>query len=262
MLPLNTLHFDRRHDRGPFDIVGDVHGCAGELEILLARLGYRIEHDGPEGARHYEISHPQGRRVVFLGDLVDRGPRSPDVLRLVMSMVEAGRALCVSGNHDDKFRRWLLGRDVQISHGLGDTIAQFETQPHGFRETVHDFLDQLAHHHVLDGGGLIVAHAGLVEDMHYQSGGKARGFALYGATTGEHDEYGLPVRLDWAVDYAGDAHVVYGHMAVTQARWINRTICIDTGCVFGGQLTALRWPERELVEVAALETHYASLRPR
>ncbi len=98
--------------------------------------------------------------------------------------------------------------------------------------------------------------------MHYQSGGKARGFALYGATTGELDEYGLPVRVDWAREYSGDAHVVYGHMAVNQALWVNRTICIDTGCVFGGQLTALRWPERELVEVGAMETYYASLRPR
>lgn len=262
MKPRNTPHFDRRHDRGPFDIVGDVHGCASELEILLGKLGYRIERDGPEGFRHYDVFHPHGRRVIFLGDLVDRGPRSPDVLRLVMSMVEAGRALCVSGNHDDKLRRWLLGRDVKVSHGLGDTIAQFETQEVGFRDTVHDFLDQLAHHHVLDGGSLIVAHAGLVEEMHYQSGGKARGFALYGATTGELDAYGLPVRLDWAQAYAGAAHVVYGHLAVTEAVWVNRTICVDTGCVFGGQLTALRWPERELVKVDALDTYYASLRPR
>ena len=262
MKPRNPLHFDRRHDGGPFDIVGDVHGCAGELEILLDKLGYEISHRGAEGERHYDVAHPEDRRVVFLGDLVDRGPRSPDVLRLVMAMVEAGRGLCVTGNHDDKLRRWLLGRDVKVSHGLADTIEQIEAQPAGFRDTLHDFLDRLPHHQVLDGGRLIVAHAGLVEELHYEMGGRARGFALYGATTGEQDEYGLPVRLEWANEYGGEAHIVYGHMAVTEAVWNNRTICIDTGCVFGGQLTALRWPERELVEVEALETYYASLRPR
>jgi protein phosphatase len=249
-------------DSGPFDLIGDVHGCAGEIESLLLKLGYRVDWVGHEGLRSYKVSHPENRRVIFLGDLVDRGPRSPDVLRLVSSMMADGQAYCVLGNHDFKLRRWLEGRDVKISHGLEDTILQLQTQPAGFAESMEIFLGRLPTHIVLDAGRLVVAHAGLREDLHNTSSGKERSFALYGDTTGERDSYGLPIRLDWASDYAGAAAVVYGHMAVFDAVWVNNTICIDTGCVFGGRLTALRWPERELVSVAAFETYFESMPPR
>ncbi|MCB0014243.1 MAG: hypothetical protein KDE34_20160, partial [Anaerolineales bacterium] len=86
-------------------------------------------------------------------------------------------------------------------------------------------------------------------------------FALYGDTTGERDEYGLPVRLDWAADYRGRALVAYGHTPTATAEWLNNTICLDTGCVFGHKLTALRYPEKELVDVPAAETYAESARP-
>jgi len=253
---------DMRHETGPFDLIGDVHGCAGELEALLENLGYVVEHEGPESLRSYSISHPQNRRLIFLGDLVDRGPRSPDVLRLVQSVVEAGTGFCVLGNHDFKLLRWLKGNDVQLTHGLDETVLQFQLQPTGFAEGVQTFLEALPTHLVLEQGELVVAHAGLTEDLHNKSSGKERGFALYGDTNGERDEYGLPIRLDWAVHYSGAAHVIYGHMAVTEALWVNKTICLDTGCVFGGRLTALKWPERELVSVEAFKTYYESMPPR
>lgn len=240
---------DLREEMGPFDVIGDVHGCADELHALLAELGYA---DG---------SHAEGRRVVFLGDLVDRGPDVVGVLRTAMEMVASGSALCLLGNHEAKLRRWLDGRNVKRAHGLDVSIAQLEAADGSFRDAVAAFIDARGYHHILDAGELVVAHGGLREDLHGQSSGRMRSFCLYGHTTGETDEFGLPVRGNWARDYGGAAAVVYGHTPVKTARWMNGTICIDTGCVFGGSLTALRWPERELRSVAARAMYCAPIRP-
>ncbi|MBV9022252.1 MAG: polynucleotide kinase-phosphatase, partial [Streptomycetaceae bacterium] len=243
---------DLRHLPGPFDIIGDVHGCRAELEALLAKLGYL---DG---------IHPEGRTAVFVGDLVDRGPDSPGVLRRVMGMVASGNALCVPGNHENKLARYLGGKSVQPTHGLAETIEQLEKEEQDdpqFKKRVREFIASLVSHYVLDGGGLVVCHAGLPEKYHGRTSGRVRSFALYGDTTGETDEYGLPVRYPWAEEYRGRAAVVYGHTPVPTATWLNNTICLDTGCVFGGKLTALRWPEHELVEVPAERVWYEPVKP-
>ena len=249
------LWSDRRNDHGPFDIIGDIHGCFDELRELLDRLGYQVAPDGA-GAHH-----PGGRRAFFVGDLVDRGPATPAVLRLAMGMVDAGDALCIPGNHENKLLRALRGRNVTVSHGLAESLAQLGAEPPEFSRQVEAFIDGLVSHLVLDDGKLVVAHAGLRADMQGRASGAVRSFALYGDTTGETDAFGLPVRYPWAEDYRGDATVVYGHTPVPDATWLNRTICIDTGCVFGGQLTALRYPERELVSVDAHETYWEPARP-
>ncbi|MBL1103774.1 polynucleotide kinase-phosphatase [Streptomyces sp. 5-8] len=240
---------DLTHLTGPFDIIGDIHGCSAELESLLSELGYT---DGV---------HPQGRTAVFVGDLVDRGPDSPGVLRRVMAMVKSGNALCVPGNHENKYGRHLKGRNVRHTHGLAETVAQMEQESEEFRTEVRQFLDGLVSHYVLDGGRLVVCHAGLPEKYHGRTSGRVRAHALYGETTGETDEFGLPVRYPWAEDYRGRAAVVYGHTPVPEATWLNNTICLDTGAVFGGKLTALRWPERELVDVPAERVWYEPARP-
>ncbi|MFC5655885.1 polynucleotide kinase-phosphatase [Streptomyces nogalater] len=240
---------DLTHLTGPFDIIGDIHGCSAELEALLTKLGYS---DGV---------HPEGRTAVFVGDLVDRGPDSPGVLRRVMTMVNSGNALCVPGNHENKYGRYLKGRKVQHTHGLAETIAQMEGESEEFQAEVRRFLDGLVSHYVLDGGRLVVCHAGLPEKYHGRTSGRVRSHALYGDTTGETDEFGLPVRYPWAEDYRGRAAVVYGHTPVPEATWLNNTICLDTGAVFGGKLTALRWPERELVDVPAERVWYEPARP-
>ncbi len=246
-----------KDQHGPFDIIGDVHGCGEELSALLAQLGYGIE-SGPAGPK---VIPPDGRRAVFVGDLVDRGPKIPEVLRLVMKMVEEGTAFCVPGNHDMKLMRKLKGRDVQLTHGLADSIEQIERETPEFKQSVIKFLDDLVSHYVFDDGKLVVAHAGMKEEMQGRGSGKVRDFALYGETTGETDEYGLPVRYNWAAEYRGKAMVVYGHTPVAEPEWLNRTINIDTGCVFGGKLTALRYPEKELVSVPAQQTYYKSVKP-
>ncbi|WP_328625842.1 polynucleotide kinase-phosphatase [Streptomyces sp. NBC_00353] len=249
---LERRYNDLRHLTGPFDIIGDIHGCSSELESLLGKLGY------VDGA------HPEGRTAVFVGDLVDRGPDSPGVLRRVMSMVSAGNALCVPGNHENKLGRYLKGRQVQHTHGLAETIEQLDREDAkdpAFREQVREFIDGLVSHYVLDGGKLVVCHAGLPEKYHGRTSGRVRSHALYGDTTGETDEFGLPVRYPWAEEYRGRAAVVYGHTPVPSTSWVNNTLCLDTGAVFGGKMTALRWPERELVDVPAEKVWYEPAKP-
>ncbi len=246
---------DRSSEHGPFDIIGDVHGCYDELVSLLTKLGYEIAEDG------WGATHPEGRKAVFLGDFVDRGPKTPAVLRLVMRMVASGSALCVPGNHENKLIRALRGRDVQVTHGLGESLAQLEEELPEFGQQTLAFLDGLISHFVLDDRRLIVAHAGMREEMQGRASAAVRAFALYGETTGETDEFGLPVRYPWATEYRGRAMVVYGHTPVLEPEWVNNTINIDTGCVFGGGLTALRYPEKELVAVPAAQTYYEPVRP-
>ena len=245
---------NRKQDRGPFDVIGDVHGCCDELEELLPQLGY-VRGEGAVW------SHPEGRKAIFVGDLVDRGPRIVDTLKTVMAMSRAGSALCVPGNHDIKLKRKLDGRDVTISHGLDRSLAELERESPEFRAEVQKFLDGLVSHYVFDEGRLVVAHAGMKEEMQGRGSAKVRDFALFGETTGETDEFGLPVRYNWASEYRGRANVIYGHTPVPEPEWLNRTINIDTGCVFGGQLTALRWPEKELVSVPARQTYADPVRP-
>jgi protein phosphatase len=250
------LAVNRRWERGPFDVIGDVHGCAGELEELLGELGYRAAATGdhPEA-----LVHPEGRRAVFVGDLVDRGPDTPGVLRRVMGMVAAKSARCVAGNHDDKLRRALLGRPVKVAYGLEASLRQLQRDP-ALRQRALTFLESLPSHLVLDRGALVVAHAGIKSAMQGRDSARIRRFTLYGETTGETDESGFPVRLDWARDYRGRAVVVYGHTPVAEPSWRGRTINVDSGCVFGGRLTALRYPETQLVSVAAW-ARYAERRP-
>ncbi|WP_426058996.1 polynucleotide kinase-phosphatase [Hymenobacter sp. B1770] len=298
----DRLYNNRKEETGPFDIIGDVHGCYEELRALLEKLGYEIFEEpievvrdlgvrviaplvgrdatlrvsalddagmeGSDGAdeKTRSVASLQSadgarRKAVFLGDLVDRGPASPQVLRLVMSMVRDGSALCVPGNHDIKLLRHLNGKKVTVNHGLAETLAQLEPEPEAFRSEVRRFLDGLVSHYVLDGGKLVVAHAGLIEEMQGRGSGAVRAFALFGESTGEIDEFGLPVRYEWAREYRGRAMVAFGHTPVPDAEWLNNTIDIDTGCVFGGRLTALRYPERELVAVPAAQVYCEPVRP-
>ena len=252
---------DKRHEHGPFDIIGDVHGCRDELITLFDALGYKVRLEGRGRERRVICTAPEGRRAVFVGDLVDRGPASPDVLRIVMHMVTEGKALCVPGNHDAKLLRYLNGRNVKVNHGLDLTVQQLDAEPSAFKREVKDFINSLVNHAWLDEGKLAVAHAGIKEHMLGRASGAIRQFCLYGETSGETDEFGLPIRYNWAADYSGQTTVVYGHTPVPEAEWLNNTLCVDTGCVFGGKLTALKWPEKDIVSVSATKTYSKPIRP-
>ena len=249
------LSCDRREDRGPFDVIGDVHGCLEELLALLARLGWR----GLEPGR--APSHPDGRKLILLGDVVDRGPGIAGALDVAMSLQDEGRGTWLMGNHEAKLLRVLRGREAKITHGLEQTLAAIAARGPAFAAEIERRVSLLDEHHVLDGGRLVVAHAGMKQRLQGRWGKAVRAFGLYGESTGETDEYGLPVRYPWAKDYQGDAVVAYGHTPVPDVEWINGTLCLDTGCVFGGRLSALRWPEREIVQVAARRVWYEPARP-
>ena len=249
---------NRTDEQGPFDIIGDIHGCYDELVELLQKLGYAIS---TQSNGDTIVEPPQGRRAIFVGDYVDRGPKVAQVLRLIMRMHETGAALCVPGNHDVKLVRALRGKNVKPTHGLAESLAQLAQESTSFKTQAAEFLDGLVSHYVLDTGKLVVAHAGMKAELQGRASGRVREFAMYGETTGETDEFGLPIRLNWAEAYRGAATVVYGHTPVTEPQWVNRTINIDTGCVFGGKLTALRYPERELVSVPAHQTYYEPVKP-
>jgi protein phosphatase len=180
-------------------------------------------------------------------------------------MVDAGTAMCVPGNHDMKLVRKLYGKDVKITHGLEKTVAELDALPADLRpayeKQMATFFDDLTSHYILDEGKLVVAHAGMKESLQGRTSGTVRAFALFGETTGETDEFGLPVRYNWAAEYRGKAMVVYGHTPVPEPSWLNNTINIDTGCVYGGALTALRYPERELVSVPARQMYAEPSRP-
>lgn len=236
---------------GPFDIIGDVHGCLKELYALLLKLGWELG----------EVSsHPDGRQLIFVGDLVDRGPDSVGVLKFIMRLVAEGKALVVPGNHDIRLIKALKGGKVGMGHGLKETLEQMELETPEFRREVTDFLSGLVSHLMLDDGKLCVAHAGLPEGMQGRGSAAVREFCLYGETTREIDELGLPVRYEWARNYKGQALVVHGHVPVESAEFVNNTVDIDTACCFGGSLTALRYPEKELVSVPALAEYVPPVR--
>jgi protein phosphatase len=245
---------NKKEEHGPFDIIGDVHGCYDELVELLSQLGYIKD---PIGIPY----HPDGRKVAFLGDLCDRGPKNVDVLRMVMGMVKSGAAIFVPGNHDVKLQKYLAGKNVQINDNLAKTVCELESESDKFKAQVKEFLESLISHYVLDDGKLVISHAGIKEQYIGRGSGRVRDFCLYGETNGQTDEYGLPVRLDWTADYRGNAIVVYGHTPSPEVQVSNNTWGIDTGCVFGGRLTALRYPEMETVSINALRPYYESPKP-
>lgn len=252
---------DRRAETGAFDVIGDVHGCCDELEALLERLGYGVSWSNPGAAREVRVTPPSGRRAVFVGDLVDRGPRSPDVLRIAMAMVADGSGFAVPGNHDHKFRRWLDGRMPHLTHGLDRTVAQVQAEPAAWRRNLQPFLVSLPPFLWLDAGRLVVAHAGILHHMlEGTPSQRTQRFCIFGDTDGKVDENGLSIRYDWTPRYEGDAHVVYGHVPVADPAHRGRTVCIDTACCYGGRLTALRWPEMEVVSVPARDSYWWSSR--
>ncbi|WP_058308126.1 bis(5'-nucleosyl)-tetraphosphatase PrpE [Gracilibacillus massiliensis] len=228
------------------DIIGDIHGCYQELMELVEKLGYQYQND--------KIYHPDNRQLAFVGDLTDRGPKSLDVIRFVYHVVmELKLGFYVPGNHCDKLYRYFLGNNVKQQHGLETTVEEYQqlSKPEqlevkGMMMTLYENAPLYKVVNELD---TVIAHAGIPEKYIGRNDKKVKTFVLYGDITGGKLADGRPVRRDWAQHYHGDKWIVYGHTPVLEPRFVNRTVNIDTGCVFGNQLTAFRLPEEEIINV-------------
>ncbi|WP_077297322.1 bis(5'-nucleosyl)-tetraphosphatase PrpE [Virgibacillus pantothenticus] len=229
------------------DVIGDVHGCLEELEQLFYKLGYKKE----QGI----FIHPNQQRIpVFVGDITDRGPHSLKVISLVYHMVVTQkRARYVPGNHCNKLYRYFLGNKVQLRHGLETTVAEYNNCSAEMQSTIrHQFItlyEQAPLYLHLPNINAIIAHAGIKESYIGRNDKRVKTFVLYGDITGEFHADGRPVRRDWAKFYKGDNWIIYGHTPVLEPRFLNKTVNIDTGCVFGNQLTAFCLPEEKIVAV-------------
>ncbi|MDQ0153918.1 bis(5'-nucleosyl)-tetraphosphatase PrpE [Robertmurraya andreesenii] len=222
------------------DIIGDIHGCFAEFEELTKKLDYSWETGIP--------IHPQKRKLAFVGDLTDRGPQSLKVIEVVWELVMNKKMAFYSpGNHCNKLYRYFLGNKVQVTHGLETTVAEYmalsKDEQHRIRNKFIELYEQNPLYQILDQGRLVIAHAGIREDYIGKNHSKVKTFVLYGDITGQKHPDGSPVRRDWAKDYRGKATIVYGHTPVAEPRIVRNTYNIDTGAVFGGKLTALRYPE-------------------
>ena len=133
------------------------------------------------------------------------GPATPDVLRLVMAHGRGRRRAVRPRQPREQARCARCGAATsQSATGWPSRSPSSTPSRRSSRTEVATFIDGLVSHSVLDGGKLVVAHAGLPEEMHGRASGAVRSFALYGDTTGETDEFGLPVRYPWADDYRGE----------------------------------------------------------
>lgn len=228
------------------DIIGDIHGCFQEFKELTRHLGYVWEGELP--------IHPDDRILGFVGDLTDRGPESLKVIDVVWQLViKQKTAVYTPGNHCNKLYRFFLGNKVQVTHGLETTVAEYELlykkDQQSIRKKFMQLYENAPLYAVLDNNQLVIAHAGIKQEYIGQHHAKVKKFVLYGDITGEKHPDGTPVRRDWAKEYHGTSCIVYGHTPVKEPRIIHNTYNIDTGAVFGGELTALRYPEMELVSV-------------
>ncbi|MGE8205240.1 bis(5'-nucleosyl)-tetraphosphatase PrpE [Heyndrickxia sp. NPDC080065] len=229
------------------DIIGDIHGCYDEFFTLTKKLGY----DWSEGIP----VHPDHRKLSFVGDLTDRGPHSLKIIEIVWKLWQQNLAFYVPGNHCNKLYRYFIGRNVQITHGLETTVAELKActpkEENHYKKMFIQLYEESPLYQILNDKKLIIAHAGIREDYIGQYHKSVKTFVLYGDITGEKHEDGSPVRRDWAKHYTGSTWIVYGHTPVKEARFVNHTVNIDTGAVFGGKLTALRYPEMEIVSVVS-----------
>jgi protein phosphatase len=229
-----------------FDVIGDIHGCFEEFKELTIKLGYNW-------AKSYPI-HPDGRKLAFVGDLTDRGPNSLQVIATVSEIVKNQAGYYTPGNHCDKLYRYFLGRKVQETHGLETTVAELKSlsseQYALIRSKFVELYENAPLYLTLDDKKLVIAHAGIRSDYIGRTDKKVKTFVLYGDITGEQHPDGSPVRRDWAKNYhEKKSFIVYGHTPVREPRIINETINIDTGCIFGGKLTAFCYPEKEVISV-------------
>lgn len=240
------------------DFIGDVHGCFEELITLLQKLGYKEDDEGL-------FTHPEGRKFMSVGDVMSRGPHSLESMLFFMKHVRQELAYMTDSNHGWKIVRWLDGRNVTLHHGDEKVAEEFEQYEKMYgsektaelKEDLKSFLMSAPSHYVLMKNGVYTAvctHAGIKDEYIGKTSPAISDFSRYGDTDGFNED-GKPVRKDWFVHHKGSMLIIWGHDPKPQPLVINNTINIDQGVVFGGKLTALRYPETEFVSVKAAKDY-------
>lgn len=225
-----------------YDIIGDLHGHLSLLRKLCCAMGYP-----------HPLQPPEGRRLVFVGDLATRGPENLQALLAVRDAVREGRALSVLGNHDDALLRWLRAGEAAFKPKLSDLADEIRGRPDSkrIRQELISFLEMLPLILRLDQDRLVVVHAGIEERMLDRPlTGQDRRFVLNGDAIGKSPE-GKTLRRDWAAGYRGRPFVAYGHTPEEQPVIRFNTVNVDTGAYRTGRLSAFRWPEQEIFTVSA-----------
>jgi polynucleotide kinase-phosphatase len=240
------------------DFIGDIHGCFDEFIEILTKLGYEANEEG------YFI-HPEGRRILSLGDVLSRGPRSIETLQFFQKHVAAGHAYMIDSNHGWKIARWLDGKNVKLAHGDENVAAEFEVYETKFgkdeserlKQQIKDLLLEAKSHYIIQKNGVntvVAVHAGIKDHYIGKESPRISDFCRYGDTDGL-DENGKPIRKDWSASHKSNELILWGHDPKPQPLMVNNSLNIDQGVVFGGSLTAYRYPERQLVSVKAKQDY-------
>jgi polynucleotide kinase-phosphatase len=240
------------------DFIGDIHGCLDEFLEMLNKLGYKENDEG------YFI-HPEGRKILSLGDVLSRGPRSIETLQFFQKHVAAGLAYMIDSNHGWKIARWLDGKNVKMAHGDENVASEFEEYERNFgseaaeklKEQIKELLLQAKSHYIIRKNGVnavVAVHAGIKDHYIGKQSPRISDFCRYGDSEGL-DESGKPIRKDWTVSHKSSELILWGHDPKPQPLLVNNTLNIDQGVVFGGSLTAYRYPEKQFVSVKAKQDY-------
>jgi hypothetical protein len=202
-------------------VVGDIHGCYDELMELLAKVNF-----GP------------GDRVVAVGDLITKGPRNREVLELFMS---DARFSTVIGNHDLALRRKWNGEKIKLKEAQKATHKELKPN----KLTYAAFLNRVPF--TIDLNTHLVVHAGLRPNVEMYSQTTEDMTLLRTLGKDRESHGGTP----WYDVYEGDKVVLFGHWPAPEPRMGKKAIGLDTGCVYGYNLTAYIIETGEFVSVAA-----------
>ena len=234
----------------PFAVIGDVHGCYIEFKSLVEKI---------------RKEYGKNTLIISVGDTVDRGDYNIETVKYCFHLKKEGNFIEVKSNHNKKFYRWLKGKNVNVSYGMQKTVEEFlsldEMEREKFRENYIKYYESCPLYLIVntEKGKVVIAHAGIKDDMIGKTDKKVEDFVIYGETTGKFTEKGFPERVDWTKNRKVDEHspvIVYGHVVFDEPYINNRCYGIDTGCVLGNKLTAYIPPENRFIFEKARKTYF------
>lgn len=203
-------------------IIGDVHGCFDEVQDLLKKVRYDSMND----------------RIIFTGDIVDRGPKSKEIIEFVVSTPNVHM---IMGNHENKLIRYLRGNPVSITDGLQETIDQLapELKREANREELLFFLENLPYAIKLD-DNIYVVHGGI--DPRFSVEAQKQNVVLYMRNHAPGKTFSDPTAPPWYEVERGEASkdqiILFGHNSKANTSNAINAVALDGGCVFGDELRA------------------------